>query len=123
MGMKFSTCRANAAGKPPRMNSVGPNTTMNSARPIISQTLISLTKRMPLSPTRHDTVYISVTRTMVSDWVRMPLGTPHTACRALLICSPRKPIGPMVPATTAMIEVASARVPIGPFNARSPNRG
>ncbi|MNE89921.1 hypothetical protein D3C80_1873840 [compost metagenome] len=85
--------------------------------------MISLTKRMPLRPTRHETVYMAVTRTMVSDWVTISLGKPHTACMALLICRPRKPIGPMVPATTAMIEVASARVPIGPLSARSPNSG
>ncbi|MNZ91074.1 hypothetical protein D3C78_1100480 [compost metagenome] len=121
--MNCSRCKANALGKPPRMNAVGPSNTMNTARPIISQTLISLTKRMPLSPTRQDVVYITVTSTMVMDCTTRSLGMPQTECNALLICRPRKPIGPMVPATTAMIEVASARVPIGPLSARSPNNG
>ncbi|MCY1433771.1 hypothetical protein D9M71_498090 [compost metagenome] len=66
---------------------------------------------------------MAVTRMMVMDWVSRSFGRPQTAFSALLICSPRKPIGPMVPATTAMIEVASARLPIGPFSARSPSSG
>ncbi|MNO96903.1 hypothetical protein D3C76_885940 [compost metagenome] len=121
--MNCSRCKAKAVGKPPRMNAVGPSSTMNTARPIISQTLIPLTKRMPSSPTRHEMVYITVTSTMVMDCTTRSLGMPHTECNALLICRPRKPIGPMVPATTAIIDVASARVPIGPLSARSPNSG
>ena len=113
IGRKYSSCKPNAVGKADRMNSVGPATIMNSANPIMSQTLISLTTRMPFNPTRQDVVYMAVTRTMVMDCVVRSFGRPHTACSALLICRPRKPIGPIVP-TTAMMQAASTRLPIIP---------
>ena len=77
IGRKYSSCKPNAVGKADRMNSVGPATIMNSANPIMSQTLISLTTRMPFNPTRQDVVYMAVTRMMVMDCVVRSFGRPH----------------------------------------------
>ena len=89
-----------------------------------SQTLIALSNWMPrVTPLTADRVKIAVNMAITMAWVAKLFGRPNNACKPYATCRPRNPIGPTVPATTAMMQTASAMVPIGPLIARSPNTG